>query len=173
VTGPERPAGDPALAGRDAGGAVPGRRDRATGPRKERREEVTRIRVRYPEVDRMNVAHHMHYLAWFEMGRTELMRSAGVPYAEVENGMGVSFPVIEAGARYRRPSRYDEVLEVRTGLGEATGPRVRFEYRIVRPADGELLAEGFSVHAALGPDGRARRVPAPLSAALARWRTRD
>jgi acyl-CoA thioester hydrolase len=136
---------------------------------KPRREEVTPFRVRYPEVDRMNVAHHMHYLAWFEMGRTELMRSAGVPYGEVEDGMGVSFPVVEAGARYRRPARYDEALEVRTAIGVAAGARVRFDYRIVRPAGGEVLAEGFSVHAALGPDGRPHRVPALLVDALARW----
>ena len=134
-----------------------------------RKEEVTRFRVRYPEVDRMNVAHHMHYLAWFEMGRTELMRAAGVPYGRVEEELGVRFPVVAAAARYRRSSRYDEELEVRTSLADFGGPRVRFEYRVLRPADDALLAEGFTVHASIGPDGRPHRIPAPLRDALARW----
>jgi acyl-CoA thioester hydrolase len=37
----------------------------------------TTTRVRYPETDRMGVAHHSHYFVWFELGRTELMREAG------------------------------------------------------------------------------------------------
>lgn len=133
------------------------------------REEVTPFRVRYPEVDRMGVAHHTHYVAWFEMGRTELMRSAGFPYGEVEDDLGVMFPVIEVGARYRSPARYDELLEVRTALGTIAGPRVRFNYRIVRPSTGALLAEGFTVHAAVDRSGRPHRVPESLRGALAAW----
>lgn len=133
------------------------------------RTEVTAFRVRYPEVDRMGVAHHTHYLVWFELGRTELMRSAGFAYGEVEDRLGVLFPVVEAGVRYRQPARYDEELEVRTRVATIGGPRVRFEYHIVRPGTGALLAEGFTVHAAIGRDGRPHRVPAPLVAALAAW----
>ncbi len=139
-------------------------RDRAAG-----REEVTPVRVRYPEVDRMGVVHHVHYVEWFERGRTEFMRRAGVAYAGVEDEMGVMFPVVEVGARYRRPARYDEALEVRTRIGSLEGPRVRFDYRVVRPATGELLAEGFTVHAATGREGRPRRIPGPLLDALRAW----
>ncbi len=137
-----------------------------------RREHVTAIRVRYPEVDRMNVVHHMHYLAWFEMGRTELMRAAEASYASVEDEMGVLFPVVEVGARYHRPARYDEVLEVRTAIGELAGPRVRFEYRVVRPGPETLLASGFTVHAAVTREGRPRRVPPRLTRTLSAWEDR-
>ncbi len=122
------------------------------------RSEVTRFRVRYPEVDRMGVAHHAHYLVWFELGRTELMRRAGLPYGSLEDTRGLLFPVIEIGARYRRPARYDEELEVLTTLGEVSPVRVRFDYEVVRPLDGTRLADGFSVHAAVGRDGRPQRL---------------
>ncbi len=118
----------------------------------------------------MGVAHHMYYLTWFEIGRTELMREAGVPYAEVE-ASGLMFPVIEAGARYRRPAVYDEEIEIRTSIAALDGPRVRFGYRVLRPRTGAVLAEGFTVHAAVGRDGRPRRVPEQLRTALARWET--
>ncbi len=149
-----------------AAGARAPRVDPASGG-----EHVTVVRVRYPEVDRMAVAHHMHYLAWFETGRTELMRAAGVPYAEVEERLGVMFPVIEVGVRYRAPARYDEELEIRTSVGFIEGPRVRFNYRIVRPEGGALLAEGFSVHAATNREGRPQRVPRGLKTALDTWGT--
>jgi acyl-CoA thioester hydrolase len=124
-------------------------------------------RVRYPETDRMGVAHHTHFLVWFELGRTELMRDLGCPYSEVEEKDGILFPVAEAGARYLAPAGYDEVLEITTRLVSALGARVRFEYEIARVADGTQIATGFTVHAAVGRDGRPRRLPEGLRVRLA------
>ncbi len=126
----------------------------------------TTTRVRYPETDRMGVAHHTHFLVWFEMGRTELMRELGCPYGEVEDHEGILFPVAEAGARYLAPARYDERLEITTRLVEARGARVRFEYEIARVANGERIASGFTVHASVGRDGRPRRLPDGIRAHL-------
>jgi acyl-CoA thioester hydrolase len=117
----------------------------------------------------MGVAHHTHYLVWFELGRTELMRAAGLPYGVLEDERAILFPVVEAGARYRRPARYDDVLEVRTGIAALSPVRIRFEYRIVRPADGAVLADGFSVHAAVGRDGLPQRLPPELMERLSPW----
>ena len=116
------------------------------------REFRTSVRVRYPETDRMGVVYHAHYLVWFELGRTELMRSLGATYGKLEEEEGISFPVISAGARYRAPARYDELLTVRTTLVEVGRARVRFDYRILREEDGKLLVEGFTEHATVGPN---------------------
>lgn len=132
-------------------------------------ESVTTTRVRYPEVDRMGVAHHVAYPVWFEIGRTELMREAGVPYSSLEDGDGVLFPVIELGVRYLAPARYDQRIEIRTTLAEIAGIRVRFLYRIADSDGTRLLATGFSVHAACHRDGRPRRIPEPIRRALAPW----
>jgi acyl-CoA thioester hydrolase len=126
----------------------------------------TTTRVRYTETDRMGVAHHTHFLVWFELGRTELMRDLCCPYGEVEDRDGILFPVAEAGARYLAPARYDEVLEITTRLVSAVGARVRFEYVIARIADGASIAEGFTVHAVVGRDGRPRRLPEGLRARM-------
>lgn len=123
-------------------------------------------RVRYPETDRMGVAHHTHFLVWFELGRTELMRRLGCPYGELEDDEGVFFPVVEAGARYLAPARYDEVLAVDTSIERIGGARVRFSYRISREASGDPVATGFTEHASVGRDGRPRRLPAALRGRL-------
>ena len=131
------------------------------------RVATTTTRVRYPETDRMGVVHHTHYFVWFELGRTELMREAGCPYGDLEDGEGVFFPVIEAGAVFRAPARYDEVVGIETRLVSVSGARVRFEYA-VRREDGELLATGFTVHASCGGDGKPARLPERVRARLAR-----
>lgn len=109
----------------------------------------------------MGVAHHTHHLAWFEIGRTELMRGAGLPYARLENE-GLFLPVIEARCQYLAPVRYDECLTVHTGLEPAEGARVRFSYRIERDEDGVVVATGSTTHAATDRRGRPRRLPDAL-----------
>lgn len=133
-----------------------------TGAAERGAEGAVEVRVRYPETDRMKVAYHAHYLVWFEIGRTELMRALGCPYGELEEREGIAFPLTEVGARYLAPARYDDVLDVHTRLESVGGARVRFEYRVVRRGDGRVLATGFSAHAATGRDGRPTRLPAGL-----------
>jgi acyl-CoA thioester hydrolase len=124
------------------------------------------LRVRYPETDRMGVVHHAAYFVWFELGRTELMRELGCDYASLEDREGLHFPLRRAASRYHAPARYDELLEVRTRLSEVSGARVSFEYDVCRAADGARLASGSTEHAAVGADGRPRRLPAWLRARL-------
>ncbi len=124
-------------------------------------EGVVQLRVRYPEVDRMGVAHHSHHFVWFEIGRTELMRASGTTYATIETS-GVFLPVIEASCSYHAPARYDDRLVVRTRLAEAGPVRVAFSYRIEREDDGALLATGSTTHAAVDASGRPRRLPAEI-----------
>ena len=120
------------------------------------------FRVRYPETDRMGVAYHAHYLVWFELGRTELMRSLGCAYGALEDREGILFPVVRVGAHFRTSARYDEELDLDTRLVSLGAARVRFEYRLSRQSDAELLATGFTEHAAVGRNGRPLRLPADL-----------
>lgn len=109
----------------------------------------------------------MHYLAWFEMGRTELMRQAGCAYGALEDDDGVFFPVVSVGADYVLSARYDDVIEIETSLTRAEGVRVRFDYVLRRVGDPRVLAKGFSVHASCGRDGRPTRLPESLRSRLA------
>ena len=125
----------------------------------------TRIRVRYGEVDRMGVVYHAHYIVYFEMGRTELLRSLGATYREVEEAGTLLF-VIETGAKYLAPARYDDVLTVRTTLESIRGVRLRFSYEVLR--DDRCLATGFTVLAACDESGRPRRIPERLATLMER-----
>ena len=107
----------------------------------------------------MGVVHHSHYLTWFEVGRTELMRGAGKSYHDLERE-GIFMPVLEASCRYRAPARYDDEIEVETRVVGASRIRVEFAYRVRRVEDGKLLATGRTVHVATDRAGAPRRMPA-------------
>lgn len=116
------------------------------------------VRVRYAETDKMGVVYYANYLAWFEVGRAEWLRGLGWTYREMEEH-GTLLPVIEAHCEYRHPSRYDDEMVIRT-TGTLMSPvRVKFEYAVVRRADGAVAATGHTVHAATDGNGRPTRLP--------------
>jgi acyl-CoA thioester hydrolase len=110
----------------------------------------------------MQVAYHAHYLAWFEIGRTELLRELGCTYASLEDLDGIRLPLREVGVKYHAPARYDDLLEIHTVLRSMGGASLRFEYRVLDRALGRLLATGFTEHVAVGENGRPRRLPEEL-----------
>lgn len=114
----------------------------------------------------MGVAYHANHFVWFEIGRTELMRSRGVEYRRLEEE-GIFLPVIEATCAYRAPVRYDDELRVHTRIEGATGARIAFTYRIESGPGGLLVATGCTRHAAVDGRGRPRRLPARLRELLA------
>ncbi|MEM7621936.1 MAG: thioesterase family protein [Planctomycetota bacterium] len=88
-----------------------------------------RIRVRYAECDQMQVAHHGGFAVWLEEARTEMLRATGVSYEAVERA-GVFLVITLLEVRYRRPVRYDDVIEVRVTVKGKGRARLRHEYEI-------------------------------------------
>src|SRR5688572_32105136 len=95
------------------------------------------IRVRYSECDPMGVAHHSAYAPWLEMGRTELLRAGavdGMDYRQMEE-QGIFMAVARLEIRYKRPARYDDVLELRTTLTDVGHVKLEHAYELYRAAD--------------------------------------
>jgi acyl-CoA thioester hydrolase len=122
---------------------------------------ATTLRVRYAETDQMGVAWHGCYLSWFEVGRTDLLRERGMTYRELE-AAGLRLPVIAFEARFLKPARYDDLLEVRTRVTGVGGARLSFGYEVRRRPDEGPLATGATTHAAVDASGRPVRLPAAL-----------
>jgi acyl-CoA thioester hydrolase len=124
----------------------------------------TEVRVIYGDTDQMGVVYYANYLRYFEAGRNEFLRRKGLRYREVEERLGVLLPVSEAAVSYRAPARYDDLLVIETCLDELRRVSARFCYRVLRGE--ELLATGHTVHACVDAEGRIRRLPSELAAAL-------
>jgi acyl-CoA thioester hydrolase len=120
----------------------------------------TSIRVRYADTDQMRSVYYGKYFEYFEQARSELLRSLGLPYTEIEN-QGILLPVIEAHARYKKSARYDDLLIVETIVKELPVARVRIEYKVVVEGGTESIVEGYTVHGFVNAaTGRPTRAPA-------------
>ncbi len=114
------------------------------------------VRVRYAETDRMGLLHHANYLVYFEQGRTELLRSQGLTYKNLEDE-GFLLVLVRAEIRYRSPARYDDMLTLRTSVVRMTAVRIDHRYELMR--DGVLIAEGTTTLACVDRDGRLQAMP--------------
>jgi acyl-CoA thioester hydrolase len=104
----------------------------------------------------MGVVHHASYLAYLEETRVEYLRALGRPYDRLR-AEGVEFPVVEAALQYRRPLRFDDVVDVSVMVGSAGGATFQMTYLI--GCDGRTSANGFTVHGVVDGHGRPTRVP--------------
>ncbi len=115
----------------------------------------------------MGVAHHASYAPWLEIARTNLLRSAGQTYKSMEQ-TGVFLVVTKLEVRYRRPVRYDDIVEVIAGVEQAGPVRLvhGYEVRLVAREGssggaraGDLLATASTELACVAADGRVRPIP--------------
>jgi acyl-CoA thioester hydrolase len=134
-------------------------------PSAARRTSRSTVRVRYAETDKMGIVYYAHYLVWFEIGRTEWLRDTGWTYLAME-GEGFGLPVIEAQCEYKSSARYDDELQIETAARLVTPIRLAFDYRVLRPADGQTVATGYTVHATVDRSGRPVRLPARVKELL-------
>lgn len=114
------------------------------------------FRVRYAECDPQNVAHHSAYPVWFEMARTELLRAQGAVYRDLED-QGICFVVARLAVRYKRPARYDDLLQIDVQTLPSRGVKVDHGY-VVRKGS-ETLATAETTLVCVDPDGTLRPVP--------------
>lgn len=129
---------------------------------------VTTVRARYAETDQAGVVYHASYLPWFEVGRTEMLRDLGFPYAEIEKKLGVLLTVTEAGLNFHAPARYDEVIVVESSVTDIRKVRLRIATNLRRQVGGDLLCSGHVWLAAVTREGRPVPLPADLKSTLLR-----
>ena len=121
----------------------------------------TEVRVRYQETDQMGVVYYANYFVYFEMGRTELLRSIGMPYSELEKEE-FFLAVFEAYCKYKAPARYDDLLVIRTWISKVKYARVEIRYEIWRDNESQLVVEGNTTLACLDKEGKPRLIPCKL-----------
>jgi len=120
------------------------------------RTAEVQIRVRYKETDQMGVVYHGNYFTFFEIGRTEFLRSRGYTYRDME-ASGAFAVVVKAECSYHKAAKYDDLLTIKTTIKCMTRVKVEYEHQIYR--DSELLVTGHITLAFVDSAGKIQIVP--------------
>lgn len=114
------------------------------------------IRVAYSETDGQRRVHHANYLNYFEQGRVEMLRAAGVSYREFE-ASGLMLVVTELNVRYLGAAQFDDLLTLITTVTEVRSVRIRHRYELLR--DSQMIVQGESTIACIDTAGRPAKLP--------------
>ena len=129
------------------------------------------LRVYYEDTDLAGIVYHANYLKFIERARTEALIAAGIDQAVLRAETGTVFAVRRIEADFISPARFQDLLRVETRAGEVRGARAELAQE-VRRGDDVLFRARVEV-VCLGSDGRARRLPEAVRAALSGFGSPD
>ena len=124
-------------------------------------------RVYYADTDFSGVVYHARYLEFFERGRSDFLRLAGIHHTELAEGkLGekIVWVVKRMEIDFRAPARIDDILTVETRTEKVSGARIFMAQRLKR--GDELLGEAKVEAAIISEAGRPRRFPKEWLAAF-------
>jgi len=119
----------------------------------------TPVRVRYADTDRMGIIYYGTYPVYFEIGRSEFMRSQGFTYREFEE-TGYHLVVVGMDIKYYNSATYDDLLIVRTSVSSWQSRGLTFHYEIYK--DGSLIVEGHTKHICISSNRKPAVIPPRL-----------
>lgn len=122
------------------------------------------LRVYYEDTDASGVVYYANYLRFIERGRTDMLRLLGVSHRALDAGAGIAFAVRRCEIDYLAPARLYDEIEVHTAIAAVGGATIEARQSVRRGKD--ELARGTLRLACVGADGRPRRVPGAVRAAL-------
>jgi YbgC/YbaW family acyl-CoA thioester hydrolase len=127
------------------------------------RRAVTRTRVRFGETDAAGIVFYPTYFAWFDQGTHALLREGDEPARGPDGGPKHPFPIVECGAKFFAPLKFDDPIEIVSTVAEVGESSLRVEHEIVLA--GKTVARGFESRVYIRIEG-GRIAKAPIPDAL-------
>ena len=124
-------------------------------------------RVYYADTDFSGVVYHARYLEFFERGRSDFLRLAGVHHTELaegKHGERLVWVVRRMEIDFRASARIDDILTIDTRTEAVSGARIFMAQQLKRGED--LLVEARVEAAIISGNGRPRRFPREWVAAF-------
>ena len=139
--------------------------DEPSAGRFEGRTHILPVRIYYEDTDFSGLVYHANYLRYFERGRSDYLRLAGVHHSELlaaENP--TAFAVNKITLDFLKPARIDDALVVKTAYETIRGPRITVRQSLVRSADGnpEVLVNALVEACCISLTGRPKKPPSLL-----------
>jgi len=104
----------------------------------------TTFRVTWVDTDAAQVVHYSNYFRFFERAEEEFYRHLGFSFADV-NRMGIWLPRVEAFCQFKKPAKFNDLIEVELTVTELKEKSVKYNFKIFNKDSGVLLANGYVV----------------------------
>jgi len=104
----------------------------------------TVFRVTWADTDSAQIVHYSNYFRFFERAEEEFYRHLGFSFIDI-GAKGLWLPRVEAFCRYKKPARFNELIEVELTVKELGEKSVKYGFKILNKESAALLADGYVV----------------------------
>jgi acyl-CoA thioester hydrolase len=128
----------------------------------------TQVRVRFGDTDPYGIVYFVSYFRYCHRAIEEYLRACGLQPEETFKNTkeGFGLPIVEAWCRFRRPTKYGDLLRLETRIQEMRPRALIFRFEFFPETGRDLVAEGTATLVAIGADWKARELPQGLKNAL-------
>lgn len=103
------------------------------------------LTIEWGDCDEAGIVFYPNYFYWFDCTYQGMLRSKGLSQREIRARYGAVTPLVDVGASFRSPIRYDDVITIEADVQEWAERRLRIGYT-VRCGD-RLVATGHELRA--------------------------
>jgi acyl-CoA thioester hydrolase len=119
----------------------------------------TAFRVAWADTDAAGVVHYSNYFRFFERTEEELYRHLGFTFEDAAQ-KNLWFPRVEAFCQYKKPARFNDLLEVELTIEELKEKSFKLGFKIFNKESSVLLAAGHVIVVAADKrSGKATQIP--------------
>ena len=125
------------------------------------------VRVRYGETDQMGYVYYGNYALYLEQARTEMLRSLGFTYKDIEES-GIFLPVVHMSIDYKQAAKYDELVMIKTMISEKPNRKIIFLSKMYNEQN-QLLNECKVVLVFMNAQHKVIQCPAYLETSFSKY----
>jgi acyl-CoA thioester hydrolase len=126
----------------------------------------SKFRVVWADTDAAGVVHYSNYFRFFERAEEEFYRSLNFSFTDIAK-KGLWFPRVEAFCQYKKPAKFDDLLQVELAVGELKQKSMKISFRILNSETSVLLATGHVIIVVADKHtGKSTQMPADIAEKL-------
>ena len=119
------------------------------------------VKVYYKDIDQMGIVYYSRYFEFFELARTELLKSIGFAVKDIEKN-DFFLPVVSASCEYIKSASFEDKLIIESQIIKTPSARLQIDYNIISENDQSVIAKGKTVHGFINRKGKPKKPPKAL-----------
>lgn len=104
----------------------------------------TSLKVRFSEIDSMQIVWHGEYVRYFEDGRESFGKHYDLGYMDIY-GQGFMVPIVDLTCQFKQSLSFGEEAIIETRYINCDAAKIIFEYTIYRAIDQKIVATGSTI----------------------------
>lgn len=114
------------------------------------------------DTDAAQVVHYSNFFRFFERAEEEFYRSLGFTFTDTAR-RGLWFPRVEAFCQYKKPARFNDLLEIELTVEDLKEKSVKYSFNVTNKETSVQFATGYIVLVVADKQtGKATQIPADI-----------